>query len=52
MQKRKDVDKRTIVLRIGTYRRLEEYKIKVINKRKDPQISFDDVVDSLLDEVR
>ena len=52
MHKRKDVDKRTIVLRIETYRRLEDYKIRMINRRKDPQISFDEVVDFLLDEVK
>ena len=51
MQKRNNVDKRTIVLKISTYKRLEKYMIKVINEKDTPQLSFDDVINSMLDKV-
>ena len=51
MQKRKPVEKRNIVVKIETYERLEKYKIKLINEKGTPQLSFDEVVNSLLDRV-
>jgi hypothetical protein len=49
MQKRKSVEKRNIVLKIETYERLEKYKIKLITERCTSQLSYDDVINSLLD---
>ncbi len=39
-----------IVLKLGTYDRLEAYKTELITKTKDPKITFDDTINALLDE--
>ena len=49
MQSRKKVTKRNVVLKIETYERLEKYKIKLMNEREDSRVTFDDVVNVLLD---
>lgn len=40
--------KRTIVLKIETYERLERYKAKLIGERGTSKITFDDVINQLL----
>lgn len=52
VQKRKPVIKRNIVLKLDTYERLDRYKIKLINERDTSQLSYDDVISSLLDKVQ
>jgi hypothetical protein len=44
------LEKRNVVLKIKTYERLERYKVKLINERRDPRISFDDAINTLLDK--
>ena len=51
MQKRKSVETRNVVLKIKTYERLEKYKIQMIAEKNKSQLSFDDVISSLLDKV-
>jgi hypothetical protein len=41
---------RTIVVKEETYQRLQQYKLKLIHNRKDPKITFDQVINTLLDE--
>jgi len=50
MQAETKLEKRNVVLKIKTYERLEKYKIKVINEKRDPRITFDDVINYLLDK--
>jgi hypothetical protein len=50
MQDRKDVQKRNVVLKIETYERLEKYKIKLIGKKGDSRLTFDDVINDLLEK--
>lgn len=50
MQNKKKVTKRNIVLKIKTYERLEKYKVKLVNEREDPNVTFDDAINSLLDK--
>lgn len=51
MQKKKTVKKRNVVLRIDTYQRLDKYKIKLMSEKGDSGLSFDDVINVLLDKV-
>ena len=51
MQHRKPVNKRNVVLKIETYDRLENHKIKLITEKNDAHLTFDDVINSLLDRV-
>jgi hypothetical protein len=51
MQKKKAVKKRNVVLRIDTYQRLEKYKIKLMSEKVDSRLTFDDVINTLLDKV-
>lgn len=51
MQIRKNVEKRNIMVKIETYDRLEKYKIKLINEKGSPNLSFDEVISFLLDRV-
>jgi len=37
-------------LNIETYERLEKYKIKLMNEKGDSRITFDDVINTLLDK--
>lgn len=50
MQNRKIVSKRNIVLKIETYDRLEKCKIKLMSEKEDSRITFDDVINFLLDK--
>lgn len=50
VQKKKKVARRNVVLKIHTYERLEKYKVELVNKREDPKVTFDDAINSLLDE--
>ena len=52
MQKKKTVKKRNVVLRIDTYQRLDKYKIELMSEKGDSSLSFDDVINRLLDKVR
>lgn len=47
--KEKGRETRTIVVRNETYDRLEKYKVKLIAERESSDVTFDDVVNSLLD---
>lgn len=49
LQNRKKVTKRNIVLKIETYERLEKHKIKLMSERENSRITFDDVINALLD---
>jgi len=51
MQSRKKVGKRNVVLKIETYDKLEKYKIKLISEKGDSRITFDDVINNLLDKI-
>ncbi len=51
MQKRKPVENRNVVLKIETYDRLERYKIQLITEKGKSQLSYDEVINSLLDKV-
>lgn len=50
-KKKKTVRKRNVVLRIDTYQRLDKYKIKLMGEKGDSSLSFDDVINTLLDKV-
>lgn len=50
MQKRKDVQKRNVVLKIETYERLEKYKAKLIGEKGDSRLTFDDAINELIDK--
>lgn len=52
MQRRKEVKKRNVVLKIETYERLEKYKVKLISEKDDSKLTFDDVINDLLDRVQ
>lgn len=51
MQRRKKVTKRNVVLKIETYERLDKYKIKLMNEKEDSKLTYDDVINDLLDKV-
>ena len=51
MQRRKRVTKRNVVLKIETYERLDKYKIKLMNEKEDSKLTYDDVINDLLDRV-
>jgi len=51
MQNRKKVEKRNIVLKIETYERLDKYKIKLMGEKEDSSLTFDDVMNTLLDRI-
>lgn len=50
MQNRKKVTKRNVVLKIETYERLDKYKIKLMNEKGDSKLTFDDIINDLLDK--
>lgn len=50
MQNRKNVKKRNIALKIETYARLEKHKIKLMVEKEDSRLTFDDVLNALLDK--
>lgn len=49
---KKTVRKRNIVLRIETYKKLEQYKVDLVKEKADPNTTFDDAIMSLLEEHR
>lgn len=51
-KKRENVTKRNINLDIKTYERLEKYKVKLIGEKGDSRITFDNVINNLLDNKR
>lgn len=50
MQNRKKVTKRNVVLKIKTYERLDRYKIRLMSEKEDSSLTFDDVINNLLDK--
>jgi hypothetical protein len=50
MQNRKEVNTRNVVLKIETYNRLDKYKIRLISEKDDSKLTFDDVINELLDK--
>jgi len=48
---KKNVKTRNIVLKIETHERLDKYKIKLMNEKEDSKLTFDDVINDLLDEI-
>ncbi len=44
--------KRNVVLRIDTYNKLESYKVYLVSERNNPNVTFDDAVNNLLDNHR
>jgi hypothetical protein len=50
MQNRKNVKKRNIALKIETYERLDKYKIKLMVDKEDSRLTFDDVINTLLEK--
>jgi hypothetical protein len=49
MEKKGKKGKRTVMLRPETHARLDEYTSKVIYEKRTTKVTFDDVVNSLLD---
>ena len=49
-KKRENVSKRNVSLNIETYDKLEKYKIKLMSEKGDSRLTFDDVINSLLDK--
>jgi len=49
LQKRKNVKKRNISLNISTYERLDKFKIKLMSEKQNSNLTFDDVINELLD---
>jgi len=50
-RRRKDNTKyRNIRLTIETYGRLDKYKIKLMGEKEDSRLTFDDVINNLLNE--
>jgi hypothetical protein len=47
---KKTVKKRNIVLRIETYKKLEQYKVDLVKEKGNPNITFDNAIMSLLEE--
>jgi len=45
------VTKRNVVLKIETYERLERYKIRLMNEKGDSKLTYDDVINALLNKV-
>ena len=50
MQNRKEVAKRNIALKIETYERLEKYKIKLMGEKGNSRLTFNDVINALIDK--
>ena len=50
MHSRKEVTKRNVVLKIETYNRLERYKIRLISEKRNSKLTFDEVINTLLDK--
>jgi hypothetical protein len=50
-QRQKSKSTHTIVLKIDTYNRLEKYKVKLISEKGTSSVTFDDVINELLDKV-
>lgn len=50
-EKRTDAKTRTILLKGETYERLDRYKAKVIGKKGTSKITFDDVINFLLNQI-
>jgi len=42
--------KRTLGLHDATYKRLEKFKIELMQKLSDPKVTYDDAINSLLNE--
>lgn len=40
---------KVIALKEETYRRLERYKLRLIHERKNPKVTYDEVIRVLLD---
>ena len=40
---------KVVALKEETYRRLERYKLRLIHERKNPKITYDQVIRTLLD---
>ncbi len=49
-QRSGNVAYRNIRLKMKNYERLEEYKLALINEKKNSRITLDDAVESLLDK--
>jgi hypothetical protein len=47
--RKNDVTARNIVLKIGTYNRLQKFLIQLVREREIPRVSFDDAINELLD---
>ncbi|MFH0897320.1 MAG: hypothetical protein V1850_04650 [Candidatus Bathyarchaeota archaeon] len=48
---REKVSKRNISLNIKTYEKLDKYKIKLMSEKENSKLSFDDIINDLLDRV-
>ena len=42
---------RNVVLKIKTYDRLEQYKVELVKRKRDPKVTYDDVINDLLDNM-
>jgi len=47
--RKNNVTTRNIVLKIGTYDRLQKFLVQLVREREIPRISFDDAINELLD---
>jgi len=42
--------KNMVVLKIETYQRLDKYKLRIMNEKEDSKLTFDDIINELLDK--
>ena len=47
---KKNVKTRNVVLKIESYKRLEQYKVDLMKERVDSSVTFDDAIITLLEE--
>ncbi|MCW3983209.1 MAG: hypothetical protein NWE96_04360 [Candidatus Bathyarchaeota archaeon] len=52
VQRRKEVNTRNVVLKIETYNRLDRYKVRLISEKGNSKLTFDDVLNDLLDNIK
>ena len=54
MARQKDETKptRNIVLKAETYEKLDQYKVKLIGKRKTSAVTYDDTINELLENMK
>jgi len=49
--KKTNATHRNVVLKIGTYNRLQKFLVDLVKERGTPRVSFDEAITALLDRV-